>query len=70
MDQGREVCSELDETVMQVVRLESGEACAFRTGLQSGQLSSTAGSATENQALVATYSSHEADKDWCEGCQA
>ena len=66
MDQGREVCPELGEIVMQEFCLEPGEACAFRTGLQSGQLSSTTGSATENQTLVIAHSSHEVDKDRCE----
>lgn len=45
----------------------TGKAWSICLGLQSGQLSSTAGSATGNQTLVIAYSAYEADKDRCEG---
>jgi len=61
MDQVREVRSELDEIVMQAVRLESGEACSFRTGLQSGQFPSAIGAPPGNQTLVIAHFAYETD---------
>jgi len=61
MDQGRKVRFELDEIVMQAVRLESGKAWSIRTGLQSGQFPSAIGTPPGNQTLVIEHFAYGTD---------
>jgi len=63
MDQGGEVRSQVDATVLSPLHCQSGAAATVRVGLQPGQFPATTGSAAACPALVADDAPRKADQD-------
>ena len=55
VDQGRQVCLELDAVVLPALCPESGEVGSVCFGLQPGQFSATSGPSQKNQTLVPSH---------------
>ncbi len=72
MDKGGQVRPELDPAFLPQVRVQSGEAMAVRSGVQSGKLHEKVDFSGGYEALVADQYSDQADQDrWAVGtpCQ-
>ena len=70
VDQGRQVCLELDATVLPTFYPESGEVGSVCFGLQPGQFSAASGPSQKNQTWVPSQPIDQADQDRSEGGSA
>jgi len=59
----------LDMTLIQVFRLQSGEALVICSGIQNGKFPATPGSSEKNQAPVSSQPPREIYQNRSEGCQ-
>ena len=67
VDQGRQVCLELDAAVLPALCPESGEVGSVCLGLQPGQLPAAAGPSQKDQPLVPSHPLDQIDQDRSEG---
>ena len=67
VDQGRQVCLELDAAILSTLCPESGEVGSVCFGLQPGQFSATSGPSQKNQTLVPSHPIEQVDQDRSKG---
>ncbi len=68
MDQGRQVCREVDTAVVPEFQRQPDAASAIRPGVQPRKLPALVGAAEVGEALVVDHAAGEADQDRGEGC--
>ena len=68
MDQGRQVCREVDALIVSQLQGQPDAASAIYPGVQPRELPAAIGAAEVSEALVVDHAAGEADQDRDEGC--